>query len=199
MPPGRRSQPFPLGFEAYLERLIVGEKTSAELKVPAGHVLFLTHTRASKAMNRRGRALPLLAVAEGFQHEWATAYLDARKALQISAGEDKPFLRAVVDGTVQPHSWSLSDAVCFISHHLSQASEAGDIPVVPVGSFDASLGSKDTRRLLGHHTVQSDGAWLAYSADALHGLMKRQACNRSNSTNYRSCLRCSLCPNQRTC
>eukprot|EP00971_Amphidinium_carterae_P037745 742434-Amphidinium_carterae.1 len=73
----------------------------------AGHVLFLTHTRArfadaqrvqgeptisngwlctrtndyktSQAKNRRGRALPLLAVAAGFEHAWGHAYLEARK------------------------------------------------------------------------------------------------------------------------
>eukprot|EP00971_Amphidinium_carterae_P069736 1379849-Amphidinium_carterae.3 len=96
LPPVKRSQPFPPGFVAYLERLVVAPQTSAELKVLAGHILFLTHTRArfsdaqrvqvepviannwlctrtneyktSKARNRRGRSLPLLAVAEGYEH-----------------------------------------------------------------------------------------------------------------------------------
>eukprot|EP00971_Amphidinium_carterae_P234213 4647548-Amphidinium_carterae.1 len=216
LPPVRRSQPFPPGFIAYLERIVVGPLTSAELRVLAGHVLFLVHTRAryadaqrvqvepsiangwlctrtneyktSKAKNRRGRSLPLLGLASGYEHAWAQPYLEARRALQICAGRDRPFLPAVVNGTVQPHSWSMPDAVAFIRHHLAKASEAGDIPVVQVDSFAthsckrtllhwAAVAGEDldTRRLLGHHTVQADGAWLAYSAEALHGPMKRLA------------------------
>eukprot|EP00971_Amphidinium_carterae_P069735 1379849-Amphidinium_carterae.2 len=62
----------------------------------------------------------------------------------------------------------MSDAVAFIRHHLTKASEAGYVPIVPVESFAthsckrtllhwAAVAGEDldTRRLLGHHTVQS--------------------------------------------
>ena len=141
----------------------------------------LKEYKTSRARDRRGMALQLVAPAiAAYGTPWAQIFLDLRKRLQIVAGEASPFFVAFDGNLPSAAGVTLAEANVLIRRFVHEAAEKELITCDDYNKFSShsckrtllSWAAKagldlDTRRLLGHHVIKSDGSWLAYSHDAL--------------------------------
>ena len=217
LPPVRRREALEPSFLLFLARLVCSDDCQMEARLVAGFFLFMTPTRArfadamsvhgepwltnkgrwieavvknyktSKARNRRGKELPLVAPTKLRTYGWAQEWLAVRESMACVAGNGEALLPLFVEGTKTTAAWSNAEANEAL-RELLQRAKAED--AVSPGCVVEAHGthsckrttlhwasaaglSLDDRRLLGHHVIKADGSWMAYARDALSPLLSK--------------------------
>ena len=137
--------------------------------------------KASKARDRRGRELPLAGPAKVAGLEWAASWLRVRNELGLKVSPLRPLLTKGDRGMASQAAMDNAELNQLLRGWCKDAVVEADL----AEEFDFStFGTHsckrtgmhwlaaagvdlDTRRLLGHHVLRSDGSWLAYSHDAM--------------------------------